>query len=442
MDWDLKEPEFITQARLMEASPEFVYAQLRYYGEKVERYCGKEGLEKSLLTRRNRLIDLALARYGYENSVIIELYRRSGIIVEPTVRLITAEDQEANYNLAIQVACLSNRHIGSDFKYEYGKDPRAFIDDFTIDTLMTSHNPRGQFAILTNPSVPISLLTSLYKKTECFAQIDESEWLHFVRISACNPIFKVHIDEEDVGRLYDAIFTFLGSAPRTENSLPTVRMLLDALNPEHCRLRSSESAAIIDRWRNPDVSDKNKKWPTGVAGSIAALYSDEKLQQRKYWRFLSKPDEKDWVSRSAYYGSAKLLERDFDKIEKFPFLPGTLKNVNVYLNPKTRRKLEEWLSDTGILDEQFLEYIYRCEQLASSRRWFDPHPITETGRRKLKIYHQEANDPYWLSDRMMHTLDGFRDELDTLKHNLRQLYIWAFFMIAVYWVYSVFKHIF
>jgi hypothetical protein len=71
MSWDLKEPKSITQARLMIASPEYVYDQLRYYGENVERLGGKEKLEKSLLGRNDKLINLALAQYATKKEMVI-----------------------------------------------------------------------------------------------------------------------------------------------------------------------------------------------------------------------------------------------------------------------------------------------------------------------------------------------------------------------------------
>ena len=44
----------------MVASPEFVYQQLKFYGERVGMWEGKEELEKLLLRRNDKLINLAL----------------------------------------------------------------------------------------------------------------------------------------------------------------------------------------------------------------------------------------------------------------------------------------------------------------------------------------------------------------------------------------------
>jgi hypothetical protein len=51
VSWDLKEPECLSQARLM-VDPEFVYEQLKFYGDNIGGWERKEELEKLLLKRR------------------------------------------------------------------------------------------------------------------------------------------------------------------------------------------------------------------------------------------------------------------------------------------------------------------------------------------------------------------------------------------------------
>jgi hypothetical protein len=281
MEWDLNELECITQARLMVASPEFVYAQLRYYGEKIERYAGKKDLETSLLTRRDKLIDLALARYATDIHVVLELYNRSNMISEPMSKMmfnlfknvdttldsatITTDDQEANYNLAVRVACLSNRHIGY---YYVVNNLDNLINKLSLSALMANRNPIQQYAILTNPSVPRSLLEALYRKTDCFAQVSELEWVNLVAISASNPLLNFLPESDDrwsgVTELYNAIFSLLETAPTTERSLRVVRSLLDALNPVLCHRTSGDIWYVIERWRDASFDDASKP-PNGLA---------------------------------------------------------------------------------------------------------------------------------------------------------------------------------
>jgi hypothetical protein len=75
--WDLKEPECLSQARLMIAAPEFVYEQLKFYGHNIRRWEGKEELEKRLLKRNDKLINLALAQFATHKSIIQQLYNQA-----------------------------------------------------------------------------------------------------------------------------------------------------------------------------------------------------------------------------------------------------------------------------------------------------------------------------------------------------------------------------
>ena len=70
MAWNLKEPECISGARLLVASPEFVYDQIKYYGDNSSHFSGKEQLEKLLLQRDDKLINLALAEFAVEKETI------------------------------------------------------------------------------------------------------------------------------------------------------------------------------------------------------------------------------------------------------------------------------------------------------------------------------------------------------------------------------------
>jgi len=58
MTWDLKEPECLSQARLMVAAPEFVYEQLKLYSEHVEILDGKEE-HRSRISQRSRVARIA-----------------------------------------------------------------------------------------------------------------------------------------------------------------------------------------------------------------------------------------------------------------------------------------------------------------------------------------------------------------------------------------------
>jgi hypothetical protein len=48
-------------------------------------------------------------------------------------------------------------------------------------------------ALLRNPSIASSVLEALFRKTECFAQVDEQNWLWMIQASAQND--RLNIDE-------------------------------------------------------------------------------------------------------------------------------------------------------------------------------------------------------------------------------------------------------
>ena len=143
--WDLREPECLTQARLMVAAPEFVYEQLKFYSENIGRWEGKQDLEKLLLRRNDKLINLALAQFATQMEIVQQLYEQA---------CVSTDGDEQSYNLGLRVACLSNQHFG-------------YLDwpDFNLNALMARGFTTEAAALLRNPSIPDSVLEALFKKT-------------------------------------------------------------------------------------------------------------------------------------------------------------------------------------------------------------------------------------------------------------------------------------
>jgi hypothetical protein len=198
--WDLKEPECLSQARLMIAAPEFVYEQLKFYGHNIRSSEGKEELEKRLLKRNDKLINLALAQFATHKSIIQQLYNQA---CDP------ADADQQCYNLGLRVACLSNRH------FDYFNWP-----DFDLNAMMARGFTTEAAALLTNPSIRSSVLEALFKKSDCFAQVDEKNWLWMIQESSKNE--RLNIDkgnmsgpDMDLWGIQKAIFEFLQTGPVT-----------------------------------------------------------------------------------------------------------------------------------------------------------------------------------------------------------------------------------
>jgi hypothetical protein len=252
MAWDLKEPECISQARLLVASPEFVYDQIKYYGDNSSYLSGKEQLEKLLLQRDDKLINLALAEFAVKKETIQSLFDRSK----------TNDDAGDTYHLGLRVACLSNRHFGF-FNWP----------NFDLDALMSKGLTEESYALLTNPSINDKVLEALYKKADCFAQVGEGDWMHMIVASAENE--RLNQDESndsgpDMGlySIHNAIFSFLENAPVTEPSVYATAHLLCALEPEHT-VWPEAIEHVIERWRHAEVKDYKgdikEGWSTHLA---------------------------------------------------------------------------------------------------------------------------------------------------------------------------------
>jgi hypothetical protein len=365
MSWDLNEPECITQARLMVASPEFVYDQLRYYGENVDHlWDGKENLEKSLLTRNDKLANLALARHGTRKEIILDLYNRASAAA--------AKPDYETYKLGIRVACLSNRH------FHYFNWP-----DFDLYALMAKGLTAESYALITNPTVPDSLLESLYRKSDCFAQVAEPDWLQMVRASAENK--RLNIDKSnkspDLGfwNIHKAIFHFLEAAPVTSQSVVAASELLNALEPQHCAW-PDEISHVIDRWRKAEVKDckgeAQEGWSTPLplneelACLIGALYGRRSTSQKNKPPLFGSASDEDIALRCAYYGCAQMSEKEvaagYEK-DKDVFLFAAVKNRSLYLSKETRALLGSYVAGKRFVHE----YKRRCQDIDKKYKWVD-----------------------------------------------------------------------
>ena len=368
MSWDLKEPECLSQARLTNASPEFVYDQLRYYSENIDRFSGKEELEKALLARNDRLINLALAQHSTQKDIIFDLYCRASNVEAP----------DGAYNLGLRVACLSNRH------FDYFNWPA-----FDLHALMANGLNDETYALLTNPTAPESLLEALFNKRDCFAQVNDSSWLHFIQAVAKNERLNIDDSNEsdpDMGHysIHRAIFHFLEIAPVTPHGVNAASVLLNALEPEHCA-RPDDILHVLTRWRQANYKgDETEGWSTHLTLKeelvclIGALYGHRNPSQKNTPPLFGATDDADIALRCAYYGCGKMTEKEVAaglKRDNDVFLFAALKNSQLYLNKKTRELLED-----SVGGNFRYEYKRRCEQLHKKYSWFDPRPTTETGR--------------------------------------------------------------
>ena len=115
MVWKKDDPKKLVEERLKIMSPEAVLNELEEYNCYLkERGLGWLGgdsdLEKTLLARNDRLIDLGLAQFSTSGEVLLTLFIRA---CEATKGV----DNES-YNHALRLACLSNSNHSWDWPNE------------------------------------------------------------------------------------------------------------------------------------------------------------------------------------------------------------------------------------------------------------------------------------------------------------------------------------
>jgi hypothetical protein len=421
MEWDLKEPESLTQARLMTAAPEFVFEQLKFYGENLSGL-PKEDLEKLLLKRQDRLIDLALAQFAGTSSVVSDLYKRTaGGAQNP---------EDESYQTGLRVACLSNRRL------HWSLD----LQEFDVDTLMAKGLTPEATALLANPSVPSKILVSLYTKADCFAPVDEVMWLNMVDTSARNERLNADYSNDEgpdlsLLHIHKAIFQFLEMAPVSVRSAYTVVHLLGALDPQHtCWPEAIEH--VLQRWRA--VEFEWEPWRghfshltlnDEMSCLIAALYGKKSTNVKDGPRYFGSPNDEDIAMRCAFYGGSDELSLDQLKAgfarDKDVFVFAVLKNLYVLLDKEKRAFIESHLFGNWITRE----YQRRCEQIHRENRYFDKRPVSDWLRNNVPDQPDEV-----LSVLQKISAQGERT-LAWLK-NFERLVPWAaaILLAAIYWV--------
>ncbi|MDE2200733.1 MAG: hypothetical protein KGJ41_17115, partial [Rhodospirillales bacterium] len=308
MAWDLKELESLTIARLMVASPEFVYEQIKFYGTNDDSYwSGKWRLETALLARDDKLINLALAQFGTHEKIIQTIYDQASSGAE--------DGNKRRYNLGLRIACLSNRHL-SRFNWP----------DFRLESLMAKGLTDEARALLTNPAINYSVLTALYEKSECFEQVDEDTWVAMISISSANERLNIDKKSEDgpdfeLMDIHNAIFNCLKTLPVTETSARAMRSFLDALDPAYTTW-PEEISDVLKRWGNVELKnykgEEEEGWLTRLSMKeelrclIAALYSKRSTKIKYKPSYFGSPDNPDIALRCAFYAGHTLSEKEIE----------------------------------------------------------------------------------------------------------------------------------
>jgi hypothetical protein len=385
MTWRKSDPALLIQARLKLVSPEAAYKELQDYDAHIRengKFSGNDDLEKLLLARNDKLIDLSLAQFATDDKIVLELFTRA---CKPT----TSEEEE-NYNHALRLACLSNSNQdGWDWP---NKDKWQQL----IEPILLKGKSDESHALFSNPSISGKFIGTLLAREGIFKEMPASDWLSAIVSVSRNPRLNEdnsseHGPDFELWDIQEGILKFLEIAPIDEKHVVQVaHTLLSALNPTVTSNPENDITAIIDRWRKAEAQNYKGEEKDGHHTSlslrdellclIAALYG--KTYKDGKHKIIGSANSPDIVMRCAYYGNAGLSVKEMKAghaKDHFEFTFAALHNDLLYMGRETRAELENHIGGSNI-------WIYKrhCEQIHQNKKWYDPRPITEYGREVIE----------------------------------------------------------
>jgi hypothetical protein len=362
-----------TAARWLSASPEFVYQEMKQLSDTNQSVYLTDNLYKLLVLRNNRLINLAVAKFGTEQSVIKELYNASSVS--------TDNENDRNYHKAIRLACLSNLSLGGGYDFKISLS--SFIDDFHLKVLFSKGAADEWITLLENPSLSLYFFEILYTKTDFFSTIDIVTWTDMVSCTGRNKVINFASSDDgykslSIKELYKQIFAFFKMVPAVDKTVYSVLDLLRRLNPWQCT-RTAEVKDVINKWMNATLSDSKNYYgeldvPVNqlIACYVAALFGvSPKISLPMSVQRLSITD------RCAYYASncTKRIPRWGEK-DREVFMFASLKNTGYFYDGDGLPALEN-----RIFARQVDEFATRCKQSWNYSERYDgrkyPVPVTK-----------------------------------------------------------------
>jgi hypothetical protein len=416
MSW-LHQQDVLTQpTRLLLASPENVYRELKEIAQKPshELRLRDDKIEALLVERKHPLINLGLASYGTNPEVYKALYRHS---LEPP-----ADQSDSTYKHGLRIGCLSNCsvpivHMLFDF-------PRDLIGPDGVHRVLTNGDNRELDALLCNPTLSDKLLEELYQHTNAFASIPEERWAGLVYASRRNERLRTKDDEGDMPdmgyySIHKSIFQLLETAPLDYRWLHILYALLDDLDFE--KVPPPESInGVLERWTKLEGGEKpNGGYFTSLSLKeefrclIASLYGSAVAVR-------GSQAAKNVAIRCAYYGNARLTERELRagyERDANVFAFAAMKNPALFLTTALRRAFEQDI--LGALDDDMTRrYLGRFE-LMKKRSPYLKSFLSHDHREKVA---QSKEDTRF--DAIQASLTGIDGRLNKLSEQWRTAQYW------------------
>lgn len=348
MSWDDHQLKLTRDARLLVASPDQVFAELREISKEVRTsllMSRSEGIEPLLVERGQPLINLGLACYCTDKSVFVALYNHG--------RGSPTDKADEQYRRGLLLGCLSNATIQkAHFIFDF---PRELIGDNELQRVLVESEYGLAEALIRNPEVSDQLLEQLYKRDGAFANVPDDRLANLVYSSRENERINTNNDDDhspDLGhyRIQNAILQLVDTAPVNPLWKTVLFDLLNTLNPLHVA-RTERLQDILQRWMSLEIKDRSGENSVGLFAEnvsitdefrcvIASLYG-RSLKDNEM-RAASKSH--DVAMRAAYYGSSKLTVKEmrtgFER-DGNAFVLAAIRNLSILSSREHRQVFEE-----------------------------------------------------------------------------------------------------
>jgi hypothetical protein len=348
MSWDDHQLKLTRAARLLVASPEQVFAELREISKEVRTsllMSSSDSIEPLLIERSQPLINLGLACYCTDKSVFIALYNHGR--GSPTDKI------DEQYRRGLLLGCLSNAAIQKvHFIFDF---PRELIGDDELKRILMESEYGLAETLVRNPEVSDQLLEQLYKREGAFANVPDQRLANLVHSSRENERINTNNDDDfgpDLGhyRIHSAILQLVETAPVNPLWRTVLFDLLNTLNPLHLA-RTERLQDILQRWKSLDVKDRSGENSVGLFAENVSMTDEFRCVIASLYGRALKDNElraasksQDVAMRAAYYGSSnftvKEMRTSFER-DGSAFILAAIRNLSILSGREQRQVFEE-----------------------------------------------------------------------------------------------------
>lgn len=394
------------------------YSHSFYVGE------GKEGhdfLEKLLVRRKDPLIDLGVARWGYSKDALSEVFVRGGsaqrcaVLANPAFWSVPNREQwrttARSESLRAKVYQIIDEIVQRGHEYELeALAQNPYLDNSFYEKMLLRD---GEFADLSDNAYKLVLRClgqnlRMREPDESWQLDGYSTWEH-----------------ENIFRI---AWKLTGTLPATEEWAEVLYALLEKVQPVW---RLDDIDDVLERWRIEDDDEKKEQWPQSSAALLRKRLADLKEPDKELL------ESSDYALRRSFYRRfnptefsnwSDLVRRERQKGLFYLSLCG---NEELWRSAQERERLEELACDVEFCGSGSLELLgdYKTEEVRMKERhpnWFDEEVKEKNHEteRVLERFDQLSEEIHSLLTRLNSGLLSFVQNVAAVKSGRSSGLLW------------------